>query len=39
MKRVIYYMVLGVVLSAFVSCRAISDFFGNDPAVAAVGKS
>lgn len=38
MKRVIY-VIIGVVLPAFVSCRAISDFFGNDPAVASVGKS
>lgn len=31
-------LTFGVVLSLFGSCRAISEFFGDDPAVASVGK-
>lgn len=31
-------LTFGVVLSFFGSCRAISEFFGDDPAVASVGK-
>lgn len=39
MRRAIYIIVaFGVVLSSFWSCRAISEFFGDDPAVASVGK-
>lgn len=39
MRRIVHTVILGIVLSAFMSCRAISSFLSEDETIASVGQA